>query len=73
MSKKKSKTKARRTGRKKRVAKIIRERVKNMPKPIREKVQLQAQTAEDIDVIEPARGDPIVRVRGKTIGAWVDI
>mgnify|MGYP001774164911 CR=1 FL=1 len=73
MSKKKSKTKTRRTGRKKRAAKIIRERVKNMPKPIGEKVQLQAQTAEDIDVIEPARGDPIVRVRGKTIGAWVDI
>ncbi|MEM4342573.1 MAG: hypothetical protein QXF97_08535 [Candidatus Caldarchaeum sp.] len=72
MSRKKTKTKTRRTGRKK-GAKIIRDRVKNMPKPIREKVQLQAETPEDIDVIEPARGDPIVRVKGKTIGAWVDI
>ncbi len=73
MTKKKTKTKARKSGRKKGGAKSVKEKVRNMPKPIREKVLKIAEKPEDIAIVEPAAGDPIVHVRDKTVGAWVDI
>jgi|GEM_PF-2303117 len=47
-----------------------------MPKPLRERVmQERPEKPEDVRVIEPpnGNGDPIVQVRGKTVGAWIDL
>jgi len=47
-----------------------------MPKPLRRRVlQEKPEKPDDVRVIEPrnSNGDPIVQVRGKTVGAWIDL
>ena len=49
-------------------------RIPKMPKPLEKRVALEKpEKPEDVKVIEPIAGDPIVQVRGKTVGAWIDL
>jgi len=49
-------------------------KIPKMPKPLEKRVALEKpEKPEDVRVIEPITGDPIVQVRGKTVGAWIDL
>ena len=49
-------------------------KIPKMPKPLEKRVALEKpEKPEDVRVIEPIIGDPIVQVRGKTVGAWIDL
>ncbi len=45
-----------------------------MPKPLKRRVlEEKPEKPDDVSVEEPVKGDPIVRVRGKTVGAWIEL
>jgi hypothetical protein len=70
MTKKKAKT-----GSKKKRKGSSRQKVKlpDMPKPLKERVlKEKPEKPSDVQVITKGL-DPVVRVRGKVVGAWIDL
>jgi hypothetical protein len=69
MTRKKAKTRSKKTRKGSGRQKI---KLPDMPKPLKERV-LKEKPEKPSDVQVIAKGlDPVVRVRGKVVGAWID-
>jgi hypothetical protein len=69
MTRKKAKTRSKKTRKSSGRQKV---KLPDMPKPLKERV-LKEKPEKPSDVQVIAKGlDPVVRVRGKVVGAWID-
>jgi hypothetical protein len=50
-------------------------RLPDMPKPLKERIlKEKPEKPSDVQIISDARrADPVVRVKGKVVGAWIDL
>jgi hypothetical protein len=70
MTRKKAKTRSKKTRKGSGRRRI---RLPDMPKPLKERVlKEKPEKPSDVKVITEG-SDPVVRVRGKVVGAWIDL
>lgn len=44
-----------------------------LPKPIERRVLMETNDPSDVRIIRATPNDPVVVVKGKTVGAWLDL
>jgi hypothetical protein len=70
MTRKKAKTRSKKTRKSSGRQKV---KLPDMPKPLKERVlKEKPEKPSDVQVITKGL-DPVVRVRGKVVGAWIDL